>query len=596
MTTDWREKLGAALVPVLERTRALPAEPWRLPLVRAVAIVSNGLSATTADADSMAKALAAATREALSLVARALVPPELPSLFGPALNALLAHPHESHLEGVVRKPPAAEPLLRGSRDIPRLLVVTLADDEDVPPPEPVDEAPPPLDDDESPPPAPPKLVEDVERFDPDAPPPPVVRLADEGGESRALRRFHDGVAERALETIGMLARHRTQRRMTEWTIEEGRILACADAVAATGPDCLARTVTFWRASLESPDPWKTWAPCFTLGILDGPRALGAVRDGLRALPPNGVRHATVAAEALAVCPHPDMHALIVDLSRDSHPVARAVGVDLASRAGLLAPEQIAAHLLDTNLPVTIAAIRAAVRCDPPSPALVDLLLLWLRHGEKAVAWEAARAVTILGKADALHDVRAQGELVARLGALGVIELLVMAGEANDVPLVHTLLARIEVNAAHLAAIARLGHPGTWAFLLRYLAQKDFERPASDALATLFGERVPHEARFNSSAWRDAIGAARFDPELRLRRGERWTPSVVAAECTSTAALLSREQVEQRLDELVSRTGIRSDVDLSRWSPVSAPALSGYLAKMGGPSRQWPPGGWGSAVR
>jgi hypothetical protein len=596
--TDWRSLLGEAMLGVFELTQKLPAEPWRIPLVRSLAVVSNGLASPSADPTVMLGAMTEAVREALALEASQLLDAGMVEKLEPAFNALLAHRKGSSLDGLRRAALPAEPVLTRSRGSPRLLVIIVdpprivveaSPEESVT--EVADARSPGADDEALPRPEPRRLKEGPERYDPDAPAPALVRLADSGAEPRPLGRFYDGVADRSFRLVAMLARHRSERRMTEWAAEERRILAAADAVAATGPLCVQRAIDWWIASLESPDPWKTWAPCFCLGVIDGSTSLRTIRDGLRELPPAAARHAELAGEALAVSPHPDMGTLVKDLRVDAHPIARSVGVGAGSRLGLLSPEDTAAHLADPSPVVTLAAIRAGIYCEPPSRALQAQMILWMHYDDRAVAFAAARALMLLGRTEPLIEIRRHRELVSKLGPLGVIELLVLGGEAQDLGLVQAILTRTKVSAALLRAVARLGHPGTWAFLLHYLAEKDFKDAALDALHTLFGERVPRSARLDTPAWRDAVAAGRFDPARRIRRGEPWSPAVVAAECTSTHAPLSRYDVEQRLDELSVRTGALARVDLSRWSPMAMPALADYLATMNQVSRNWVPGSW-----
>src|SRR5690606_29025306 len=135
-----------------------------------------------------------------------------------------------------------------------------------------------------------------------------------------------------------------------------------------------------------------------------------------------------------------------------------------------------------------------------------------------------------------------------------LELLVLAGHHDDVPLVQRLVRRLEPTAKLLDAVARLGHPGTWAFLAHFLGDPILEDDAVAALRVTFGDLVPEDARRDPERWEKAIGAMRLSPSRHLRRGRDWSPAVVAAECADDS--LSRFDVERRLDELRARSRVR----------------------------------------
>src|SRR6185437_5360115 len=141
-------------------------------------------------------------------------------------------------------------------------------------------------------------------------------------------------------------------------------------------------------------------------------------------------------------------------------------------------------------------------------------------------------------------------LASALGARGV-ELLVMAGDGDDIGVFEHLLASTPMTAPLLSAVARFGNVTAWSFLLHYLTAPELADAAVAALRTLFGDLVPESEAPGYMAWKRAIGEARFNPTLRYRRGRPWHPSTVVAECTSGE--LSRVEVERRIDELAART-------------------------------------------
>jgi hypothetical protein len=105
--------------------------------------------------------------------------------------------------------------------------------------------------------------------------------------------------------------------------------------------------------------------------------------------------------------------------------------------------------------------------------------------------------------------------------------------------------------------------------------------------TLFGPLTTPEQLDDAAAWKRAILARGLDTNVRYRRGEPWSPRVVAAEIELGS--LSREDVEARFDELQVRTGLAPVAELWRFSSESEPMRKGALAA----ARKLPApfGGW-----
>ncbi len=206
----------------------------------------------------------------------------------------------------------------------------------------------------------------------------------------------------------------------------------------------------------------------------------------------------------------------------------------------------------------------------------------------AVAWEAARALTLAGLPAAYHYVREDRGLASTLGSLG-IEILIMAGDDLDVGRCETLLAKTPMTASLLSAVARFGNVTTWSFLLHHLAEPALVDAAVHALRTLFGDLVPESDATSYSAWKEAIVEADFNPALRYRRGKLWSPSTVLAECAS--GRLSRVEVERRVDELAARVGVRPLVDLGLWGPEAELQRAAFAEDVRARSTGWRPGAW-----
>lgn len=420
-------------------------------------------------------------------------------------------------------------------------------------------------------------------------PKPPVRLADEGGEPIPIMLFHAGVTELCVEMIAALARDRALRPLADRAGSERRILEQLDAiaaVAAVGGGAIDPIERWWEGAAGSRDGWKTWAAVLTLGSIAGGEA--AILRGLSRLPTGARDHGVAAAEALGVLAHPGAPALGRRLVRSPHPVARAVGVDVLSRAAALPLEELEVHLADVNPPVLEAALRAVERIDPPPFALAPALLPRMSFPHAAVAWRASRLLLLWGFREPHAELVRGGRLAATLGPLA-LELLVLRGVADDLRWMEARMPRWVITPAILSAVARFGHPRAWAFLLHFVSDEDLADPAASALETLFGPRVPAPERLQAPAWRRAIAAGPWDEATRYRRGEPWQLSTVLAECT--AGRLPRDETQRRLDELGVRVPAPVRVDLGAWSPDPLRKLEALATLVRDKGRRVPPGSW-----
>jgi hypothetical protein len=240
-------------------------------------------------------------------------------------------------------------------------------------------------------------------------------------------------------------------------------------------------------------------------------------------------------------------------------------------------------------------LRAAVRASRRLPAAQGsaLLLPLLDHPKREVAWPVARQLARWHRPEPYMRVR-DGLPLARVLGIDALELLIQSGDATDLDRFDEILTRTPVSEAHVSAVARFGHPTTWAFLVHYLSMPDFAEIAARGLVTLFGARVPSRDLLDARAWQAAIAEARLDPALRYRRGEPWRPGVVVQECFDGHG--SRHELEVRLDELGARTGLAGDVDTWAWSPDLHPALRPVLHAFQRGDATWRPGSWRASTR
>lgn len=371
--------------------------------------------------------------------------------------------------------------------------------------------------------------------------------------------FYDDVIVGCLDRITMLARHRRERPSAERPRAEARILAQMDAIVAAGASPEAVRL-WWNAEDASRDPWTTWAATFALTAMEAPGPAQAVVDLLEAIPGDAWEQALCAAEALLVWPGDHLRPWAAELIHAKRPAACAVAVELASRRGELDPGSLGVVLERGEDAPTIAALRALSR-GRPTKAGFERFIPHLRAASPEIAWEAARGVTSWGGMDALVDVREGGPLADTLGPRA-LEVLIGAGDPADVETPRRVVSRVSATPDVLDAVARLGNPGSWAFLLHHADDPELADAAWDALATLFGPLA--ERRAGASAWRDALADRRFVPATRYRRGMPWSVELVLEECRSGE--LSARSIDLRLDELRARTGRAAGFDTALWTP------------------------------
>ena len=600
--SDWRDGLTSCVMSLVGALRALPPEPWRIPLMRAVASCANDLAQSgEPPMEAIDEDLRCAGREAAALSAAGRVPPELVDAIAEALNLFLSGSRAAS-SPPIGVPSARPVVLLAAQDRPLLHAVereSLGDTRLVPGAEddarPGDEAdeggPGDIEGDDDGSPRPFELAP-VDPFVPQVSPPPPVVLGD-GGAPLPLRHFYEEVACSSLDWIALLARHRFERRVNERAREESRLLMLGDAFAASEHDCVGVALRWWQEQVDSPDPWKGWALAFALGTLDGDDIPVAITRALEMLPPHASRHAEIMAQALCVCPHPALAWLAEDLARSAHPVARGVGVDLLSRYQKLSPDQLARHLSDPNPAVLLAAFRGLLTLPRPlPPALLSMLGSWMSYPKPPIAWAASRTLAVAGLADPYHRARSDPRFASLLGPK-LVELLVFFGDVSDVPLVEAVIRKGPVTPGLLDAIARFGCPKVWAFLVHYLSDADMAGDAADALELLFGERVARSARLEPEAWREGIKGAKLSQDLRYRFGEPWRPSAMVAEyrrgMIGTSALIGRA------DEVVVRARLDESLDLSAWLPEAMPRLDAFFAAVARADGRLTPGGWECAT-
>jgi hypothetical protein len=418
----------------------------------------------------------------------------------------------------------------------------------------------------------------------------TVRLAADGrGEPVDVSDYHAGIVEHCADMLAMLARHRAVLPLASLAETERRIQRLREAIRALPGDAVGAARAWWERAADGDDPWKAWAAVFVLGSVEAPASTDGIRLVLERIPDDDEERWETAADALALVELPDVAAFGDELLSSPCAASRAVGLDLLSRRGALSVDRVRPHLGSPQPQVVASAARVAWRTGTVE-ALTSELTGCLASSSSAAAWEAARALTLAGMRGPYLEIQGGGPLAAALGARAV-ELLVMAGQEDDIGTLEALIAGSAMTPALLSAVARFGDVSAWSFLLHHLAEPELAGVAVQALRTLFGDLVPEADAMSFAAWKSAIAGAGFNRALRYRAGRPWRPSTVLEECAT--GTLSRVEVDRRIDEIAARTGAAPSVDLGRWETDLHQALATFAEDVKRREARSRPGAWRS---
>lgn len=402
--------------------------------------------------------------------------------------------------------------------------------------------------------------------------PNLLELDLERGQPLAPAAFAADVTGSACDTIASLARDRALLPMESRADTEVRILEQVDALVSLGADFFPALVGYAVDALDAANPWTAWAPCFVYGCLAGRAPLRAVADLLHRFAPDDVDRSTLIAEALSLAPHPELRQLASALRRSHHPVARAVGLDLLDRQGH-DPERLVAALGDASPTVVLAAARALGRSVTTLGG--DQLMALLDAPTPGVSLAAARLLLVRGDRTA-YDALRRGDALSLTHFPHALDIFVMAGRADDIERMEKLVRGWGPSAHVLNAVARFGHPRSWAYLVHHLGDDDHADAAADALELLFGLLVEPEERLMARAWRVAIASASFDEGMRYRGGVPWSAKHLVD--VARSGRLDRIETARAMDEVRARCRLPHPVDLAAWTPHPEEQLSAFASQ------------------
>jgi hypothetical protein len=446
-------------------------------------------------------------------------------------------------------------------------------------------------------------------------------------------------ARECFEEIGMLGMQRTPLAGDDWRAcqaLERRMVHAIDALAALGPVAIGYVEGL---AVDAPvaNPMSVFAIAMIGGCLEGRDALAGAERVLHRFGPNDPAVAEAFAGAMKLGPNPFVPGAMRSLFEGGELGCRAIGVEVLAHRGWLTAAELEELSEEEDPQVLALALPALAEARHPDleraldralghtnlrvqAAALDAMALAAHPRAAAAAREAAagalgeRALVRLAIVGGEEDAR---WLLGRLNASvspAAVEAVGWAGLVEAVPVLLGLLeSEEEVRLAAGAALERLLGAKlveTIEVLPEALEEVGVEDPdpAPRAVRASLAALVSHPRDLPSAGssetlevastdpgkWRAYWGeyGRRYDPKLRVRRGQGYSPSVSLYELDRLALGVDDRRRLHR--ELVVRTG-----KVARFDPHDFVRRQEQgLAAWGGLVRASVevPGSWGRSTR
>ena len=399
-------------------------------------------------------------------------------------------------------------------------------------------------------------------------------------DQQCVERFYASVVDDCADRLMMLGRNRAEWPWRDRPNAERQVYAQLAAIAHAHPRA-PRALMRWLEDEGEDERWAWWAAAQVIETNDKNDVIAPLLEAQ--LPEDNEVAAGIYERHLATgTPIAERGKALLS---SSSPVVRAAGIELMSYAGALTEEDLLAWIETGEATVCRAAVDALLRTAELSRA-PDAVTALLGHQDAAVASAAAYAVTVWRGHEAFTRIREGGPLLDKLGSR-CAALFPLAAEAEHVEVLQRVVTAFPVDAATLLAIGRYGQPTVWSFLLHYLGDPNLRDAAERALVTLYGPLLP--AMATPSDWEAAISELDLDPAVRYRRGQPWSPAVVADELAEGA--LSRDEMLARIDELRARTGIDAAPSLMGWGDAAQAAVTAFAERARVHAQRFSAGSW-----
>lgn len=303
------------------------------------------------------------------------------------------------------------------------------------------------------------------------------------------------------EEIGMLGVQRAPLPGDDWRACQSlelRMIAAIDAVAALGPQAIAYLEP-WAMDAPAADPMRIFAVAMVGGCLEGRDALACAERVLFRFGPGDPVVAEAFASAMKLAPNPFVPNVLRSLYASPERGCRAIAVEVLAYRGWLTSEELAA-LADEEEPKVLALALPAL-ADARHPDLGRTISRALAHPDLRAQEAALDAMALAAHRDAASAARAAAS--SSLGDRALVRLAIVADEEDA----RWMLERVQ-SAPSLAAIEAMGWAGLVAavpVLLHHLDAEDLaiKLAAGTALDRLLGANLTELIEIQPEALEEA---------------------------------------------------------------------------------------------
>ncbi len=269
--------------------------------------------------------------------------------------------------------------------------------------------------------------------------------------------------------------------------------------------------------MESGDEAQVMAGAYVVASFRENDGADGLSEAIRTLEESAEDLLSIWEEVLVLSEHPRAAERANILLSSSRPEVRAVAARILGRRHEGNAERILPLLDDASLEVRRAAVMALARLDyRPAVTAIENLLQYV----PVLEWEPLTfAALCLGSPRALKHCRQACQAGGDLPA-GFPQLLAMAGDERDLPILQKLCAHSKLASRALAAVGILGVPSSVPFLIENLSSDALEvrLAAGNALNLLTGASLYVTTR----ALEDGADGPELGREVRLPQTDATT--------------------------------------------------------------------------
>lgn len=454
---------------------------------------------------------------------------------------------------------------------------------------------------------------------------------------QSVPEFLRDAARHACEEIAMVGIARLPLPGDPWrtmAFLDQRMLNNIDALAALGPEAL-RFVEEWGIDSPTPAASKVFAAAAGLGSFRGRDTLAAAERVFHEAELSDSESRALFANALSLCPHPDVPLLVRRLLSEPSPERRAIGVRVAIAREIITDEQLERAAFDEPAVVARALPLFALSGSPRVTEAINRAWQMEQPETREACWQAMaysadprllpsleaeleseraeRAIVYYGVFGGAREARQLLDWVSAGPTPHNVTALGWAGTADAIELLIGVLRTGDDDSKLAAAYAleRITAAQLWEHAevppedieVEDVPEPDVgEEPEPLARQISDPRDVPEQGspdeilrpslRLDWWLWFKKEHGERFAPGTRYRCGEPYTPLVVQRELNGPLRPPGERMMLQR--ELIVRTGDYVRFDVNDFVPVQEASIEAWEPLCSRASGQ--PGSWVTPAR